>query len=47
MVNAALEDFVRAAALEIKRGIRINVVSPLFAVETLASMGMDKDGGMQ
>ena len=46
MVNAAIEGFVRAAALEIKRGIRINVVSPLFATETLSLMGMDKDGGM-
>lgn len=46
MVNAAVEGFVRAAALEIKRGIRINVVSPLFATETLSAMGMDKDGGM-
>jgi len=28
MVNAALEGFVRAAALDAQNGIRINAVSP-------------------
>ncbi|KAF1055233.1 MAG: putative NAD-dependent oxidoreductase [Stenotrophomonas maltophilia] len=37
-VNAALEGFVRAAALELlPRGLRINVVSPNVLVESLAS----------
>jgi NAD(P)-dependent dehydrogenase (short-subunit alcohol dehydrogenase family) len=40
MVNAALEGFVRAAALDVARGIRINVVSPIFVTETARKMGM-------
>jgi len=46
MVNAALEGFVRAAALEMERGVRINVVSPVFAKETMEMMGMDNSRGM-
>ncbi len=46
MVNAALEGFVKAAALEMERGVRINVVSPVFAKETMAMMGMDSAQGM-
>ncbi len=46
MVNAGLEGFVRAAALEMPRGVRINVVSPIFATETMRIMGMDTAGGM-
>ncbi|SFB32867.1 NAD(P)-dependent dehydrogenase, short-chain alcohol dehydrogenase family [Collimonas sp. OK607] len=38
-VNAALDGFVRAAAIELKRGIRINVVSPTVLEESLASYG--------
>ncbi|MFC5476354.1 short chain dehydrogenase [Paraherbaspirillum soli] len=38
-VNAALEGFVRAAAIELKRGIRINVVSPTVLEESLANFG--------
>lgn len=38
-VNAALDGFVRAAAIELKRGIRINVVSPTVLAESLASYG--------
>ena len=41
MVNAALEGFVRAAALDLERGIRINAVSPVWATETLQALGMD------
>lgn len=41
LVNAGLEGFVRAAALEMPRGIRINVVSPPWVDETLEAMGMD------
>lgn len=40
-VNAAVEGFVRAAALELPRGLRINAASPVFVTETAAAMGMD------
>ena len=46
MVNAGLEGFVRAAALEVKRGIRVNVVSPIWVKETMEAMGMDSSEGM-
>jgi NAD(P)-dependent dehydrogenase (short-subunit alcohol dehydrogenase family) len=46
LVNAGLEGFVRAAAIEAPRGIRVNVVSPPWASETLVAMGMDPSGGM-
>jgi len=46
MVNAGLEGFVRAAALEMPRGLRINVVSPPWVKETLTALGMDSSGGM-
>ena len=39
-VNAALEGFVRAAALELPRGLRVNAASPVFVTETAAAMGM-------
>ena len=44
MVNAALEGFVRASALDLGRGIRINVVSPIFVTETAQKMGMSSEG---
>jgi NAD(P)-dependent dehydrogenase (short-subunit alcohol dehydrogenase family) len=46
LVNAALEGFGRAAALELPRGIRINVVSPDWVSETLAAMGQDPAKGV-
>ena len=46
LVNAGLEGFGRAAALEAPRGIRINVVSPPWVAETLAAMGRPLDGGL-
>lgn len=46
LVNGGLEAFVRAAALEMPRDIRINVVSPGWVSETLAAMGRDPAGGM-
>ncbi|HEX2207069.1 MAG TPA: short chain dehydrogenase [Longimicrobium sp.] len=46
LVNAALEGFARAAALEAPRGVRVNVVSPPWVTETLKAMGMDPGGGM-
>jgi NAD(P)-dependent dehydrogenase (short-subunit alcohol dehydrogenase family) len=45
LVNAGLEGFVRAAALEAPRGIRVNVVSPPWVKETLVALGMDPAGG--
>lgn len=46
LVNAALEGFTRAAALEAPRGIRVNVVSPPWVTETLKAYGMPLDGGL-
>jgi len=46
LVNAGLEGFVRAAALEMDRGIRVNVVSPPWIRETLEAMGRDPLPGM-
>jgi NAD(P)-dependent dehydrogenase (short-subunit alcohol dehydrogenase family) len=45
MVNAALEGFVRAAALEMPRGLRINAVSPPWVKETMIKFGMDPTPG--
>jgi NAD(P)-dependent dehydrogenase (short-subunit alcohol dehydrogenase family) len=39
MVNAAIEGFVRGAAIELARGLRINVVSPTVLQESMASYG--------
>lgn len=46
LVNAGVEGFMRAAALEAPRGIRVNVVSPPWISETLVAMGQDGAGGM-
>ena len=46
MINAGLEGFVRAAALEAERGIRVNVVSPPWVTETLVAMKMDTSIGL-
>ena len=46
MVNAGVEGFVRAAALELPRGLRINAVSPPWVTETLKTLGMDTAIGM-
>ncbi len=45
-VNAALEGFVRAAALELKDHFRVNAVSPIFVKETMIKLGMDPSSGM-
>jgi len=45
LVNAGLEGFVRAAALESPRNIRLNVVSPPWVTETLEAYKMDLPGG--
>ncbi|MFL5332616.1 MAG: short chain dehydrogenase [Geminicoccaceae bacterium] len=39
MVNGALDAFVRAAAIELPRGLRINAVSPGVLVESLPAFG--------
>lgn len=46
MVNAGLDGFVRAAALELPRGMRVNVVSPPWVTETLIARKMDPVHGM-
>ncbi|BDI30759.1 short chain dehydrogenase [Capsulimonas corticalis] len=46
LVNSGLEGFARAAALDLPRGIRINVVSPPWISETLQAMGRDGATGM-
>ncbi len=38
-VNAAIEGFVRAAAIELPRGLRINAVSPTVLTESLPAYG--------
>ncbi len=45
LVNAGLEGFVRSAALEAPRGVRVNVVSPPWVTETLRAFGMDPTPG--
>jgi NAD(P)-dependent dehydrogenase (short-subunit alcohol dehydrogenase family) len=45
LVNAGLEAFVRAAAVELPRGLRLNVVSPGWVRETLVAMGTDGAAG--
>jgi len=45
LVNAAIEGFGRAAALEAPRGIRINVVSPGWVTETLRMLDRDPSTG--
>lgn len=47
LVNAGLEGFVRAAALEAPRGIRVNVVSPPWVTETLEARNMDPSWGLR
>ena len=46
LVNAGLEGFVRAAQLEMTRGVRVNVVSPVWVQETLRALGRDPATGM-
>jgi len=46
MVNAGLEGFVRAAALELPRKLRINAVSPPWVKETLVKLGRDPSPGL-
>jgi NAD(P)-dependent dehydrogenase (short-subunit alcohol dehydrogenase family) len=46
IVNAGLEGFVRAAALELPRGLRINAVAPGWVTETLVALKMDPSIGI-
>jgi len=46
MVNAGLEGFGRAAALELPRGLRINVVAPGSLRETLLAQKLDPSPGV-
>jgi NAD(P)-dependent dehydrogenase (short-subunit alcohol dehydrogenase family) len=46
MVNAGLEGFVRAAALEMPRRLRINAVSPPWVKETMMKLHMDPTPGL-
>ena len=45
LVNSALEGFVRAAALEMPRGFRINIISPTCVIDTLKAFNMDPSIG--
>ena len=46
LVNAGLEGFTRAAALEAPREIRVNIVSPPWVTETLQAMGRPTTGSL-
>jgi NAD(P)-dependent dehydrogenase (short-subunit alcohol dehydrogenase family) len=46
LVNAGVEAFAKGAALELPRGVRVNVVSPPWVSETLTAMGRDPSGGL-
>lgn len=46
LVNGALESFAKGAALDLRRGLRINVVSPPWVKETMEAMKMDSTSGM-
>ncbi|MFI9724276.1 hypothetical protein ACIHFE_32325 [Streptomyces sp. NPDC052396] len=45
LINAGLEGFVRNAAGELPRGLRINVIGPGWIKETLEGMGADAVDG--
>lgn len=46
LVNLGLEGFVRAAALEMPRGLRVNAVSPPWVTETLQAVGLQGVDGL-
>jgi NAD(P)-dependent dehydrogenase (short-subunit alcohol dehydrogenase family) len=45
-IAAGLEGFVRGAALDMPRGLRINAVSPGWVKETMEKIGLDSSPGM-
>ncbi|WP_341312070.1 short chain dehydrogenase [Paraburkholderia sp. IMGN_8] len=47
IVNAGVEAFARAAALELKGSLRVNVVSPGWVAETLEAMGRNPNDGVR
>jgi NAD(P)-dependent dehydrogenase (short-subunit alcohol dehydrogenase family) len=46
LVNAGVEAFAGAAALELPRRLRVNVVSPPWITETLVALKMDPKAGI-
>ncbi|GGP58349.1 short chain dehydrogenase [Shewanella algicola] len=46
VVNAGLDSFAKAAALEFGNALRTNTVSPHFVKETMELMGMDSTDGV-
>jgi NAD(P)-dependent dehydrogenase (short-subunit alcohol dehydrogenase family) len=46
LVNAGLEGFVRAAALDLPRGLRVNAVAPGWVYETLVALKRDPSSGV-
>jgi NAD(P)-dependent dehydrogenase (short-subunit alcohol dehydrogenase family) len=46
LANAGLEGFVRGAALDLPRGIRVNVVSSPWVTETLEALHRDPSSGL-
>jgi len=46
LANGGLEAFVRAAALDVPDGVRVNAVSPPWIKETLKEMGQDPSAGL-
>ena len=45
-VNSAVDGFVRAAAIEVGRGVRVTAVSPGWITESMEAMGMDSSAGL-
>lgn len=46
LVNAGLDAFVTAAAIEMPRGLRLNAVSPGWVRESLEKLGVDGSSGI-
>ena len=46
LVNGALEGFVRSAALDLPRGLRLNLIAPGWIRETLVALAMDPSPGL-
>lgn len=46
LVNSGIEGFVRGAALDLPRGLRVNAVAPGWVTETLVALKMDPSPGV-
>ena len=46
LVNCGLEGFVRGAAVDAPRGLRVNAISPPWIIETLLALHMDPAQGI-